>query len=125
MELTYHTRVAVGGRLEVTVPESLGGQEVTVVVRTNGHAGAAPERRSAFGRLESAATIRELGQAVFGEAGFQPLPIRIEPVYTLNDLPLHHRDPFDRILVAQAVAESLEFVSSDVAVDAYGVTRIW
>jgi len=40
-------------------------------------------------------------------------------------LPFHHRDPFDRLLVAQAAAEDLILVSADSAFDAYGVTRLW
>jgi len=40
-------------------------------------------------------------------------------------LPFHHRDPFDRMLVAQAKAEQLVLVSRDAAFDAYGVKRLW
>src|SRR5947199_386773 len=40
-------------------------------------------------------------------------------------LPFHHRDPFDRLLVAQALSESVPVVSSDAQFDAYGVTRVW
>lgn len=40
-------------------------------------------------------------------------------------LPHHHRDPFDRLLVAQALADSLPIVSVDAALDAYGVRRVW
>ena len=43
----------------------------------------------------------------------------------VESLPLHHRDPFDRLLVAQATTESVSIVSVDVALDAYGVTRLW
>jgi PIN domain nuclease of toxin-antitoxin system len=38
---------------------------------------------------------------------------------------MHHRDPFDRMLVAQALAESLSLVSGDASLDAYGVKRLW
>jgi PIN domain nuclease of toxin-antitoxin system len=41
------------------------------------------------------------------------------------DLPFHHKDPFDRLLVAQALAESIPIVSADSQLDAYGVTRLW
>jgi PIN domain nuclease of toxin-antitoxin system len=41
------------------------------------------------------------------------------------DVPFHHRDPFDRMLVAQALAESIPIVSADSQLDAYGVTRLW
>lgn len=40
-------------------------------------------------------------------------------------LPMHHRDPFDRMLIAQALEEGLGIVSADPALDAYGVERIW
>jgi PIN domain nuclease of toxin-antitoxin system len=40
-------------------------------------------------------------------------------------LPSHHRDPFDRIMVAQAIVENLPIVSADATLDRYGVTRIW
>jgi PIN domain nuclease of toxin-antitoxin system len=40
-------------------------------------------------------------------------------------LPFHHRDPFDRLLVAQALVEGIPIVSKDAALDAYGITRLW
>ena len=48
-----------------------------------------------------------------------------EHVFALAPLPLHHRDPFDRLLIAQALAEDLKLVSADSAFDAYPVERIW
>ncbi len=43
----------------------------------------------------------------------------------LSRLPHHHRDPFDRLMIAQALEEGWKVVSSDAQWDAYGVTRIW
>ncbi len=40
-------------------------------------------------------------------------------------LPFHHRDPFDRLLIAQALVEGIPIVGVDAAFDAYGVTRLW
>ncbi len=40
-------------------------------------------------------------------------------------LPMHHRDPFDRMLVAQSAEDGLTIVSADDALDSYGITRIW
>jgi PIN domain nuclease of toxin-antitoxin system len=54
------------------------------------------------------------------EAGFALLPIAVPHLLTLEQLPLHHRDPFDRLLVAQAVREELTLLSSDGAFQAYG-----
>jgi PIN domain nuclease of toxin-antitoxin system len=53
------------------------------------------------------------------------LPISIEHLALLSELPFHHRDPFDRLLVAQAIVESLAVVSADATLDAYSITRLW
>lgn len=57
--------------------------------------------------------------------GFSLLPLTLGHVTTVERLPFHHRDPFDRILIAQAQDERLAIVSADAAFDAYGVHRIW
>jgi PIN domain nuclease of toxin-antitoxin system len=43
----------------------------------------------------------------------------------LTTLPFHHRDPFDRLIIAQAIAEGIIVVSGDTVFDAYPVTRLW
>ena len=53
------------------------------------------------------------------------LPITPAHVKHLQHLEMHHRDPFDRMLIAQALAESLSLVSGDASLDAYGVKRLW
>lgn len=53
------------------------------------------------------------------------LPIETSHLLTLSTLPLHHRDPFDRLIAAQALEENLPLVSSDSALDVYGIQRIW
>jgi PIN domain nuclease of toxin-antitoxin system len=57
--------------------------------------------------------------------GLQILPIELSHIYTLDGLPNHHRDPFDRILVAQAIFEKIPLLSIDVIFDAYPINRIW
>jgi PIN domain nuclease of toxin-antitoxin system len=54
------------------------------------------------------------------EAGFDLLPIDLPHLLTLEALPLHHRDPFDRLLVAQSLRESLTLLSADRAFEVYG-----
>ena len=56
---------------------------------------------------------------------FQLLNIEPPHISILSSLPLHHRDPFDRMLIAQNIAEGLPIISADTAFDAYGVTRLW
>lgn len=63
--------------------------------------------------------------AALARTGFEVLPIAIEHATGVEGLPLHHRDPFDRLLVAQAMAEKLSIVSNDVILDAYPITRLW
>jgi PIN domain nuclease of toxin-antitoxin system len=54
-----------------------------------------------------------------------PLPISIEHCLPLAVLPYHHRDPFDRLLAAQALTEGLPILSADDVLSAYGVQRLW
>ena len=58
-------------------------------------------------------------------AGAQPLPISLEHAAAVEQLPWHHRDPFDRIIVAQAAAERAAIVSADAALEPYAVTLVW
>jgi PIN domain nuclease of toxin-antitoxin system len=53
------------------------------------------------------------------------LPIGLEHVDVQVGLPRHHGDPFDRILVAQALAEALEVISADPALKPYGIALVW
>lgn len=53
------------------------------------------------------------------------LPIRLAHAIRVASLPLHHRDPFDRILLAQAQVESLTIVTSDRQFAAYGLPVVW
>jgi PIN domain nuclease of toxin-antitoxin system len=57
--------------------------------------------------------------------GFQILPILPQHTARLIGMPFHHKDPFDRLLVAQALVESMPIVSNDTALDGYGITRLW
>jgi PIN domain nuclease of toxin-antitoxin system len=58
-------------------------------------------------------------------AGIILLPISFADTVWVMNLPLHHRDPFDRILIAQAINNSLTFVSCDAAFTAYPIQLRW
>jgi PIN domain nuclease of toxin-antitoxin system len=60
-----------------------------------------------------------------GQNDFTVLPISVRHAAFLTDLPLLHRDPFDRLIVAQAIAEAIPLISGDKALDAYEIRRIW
>ncbi len=53
------------------------------------------------------------------------LPFSLPQIAAVVTLPFHHRDPFDRLLVAQALTENLPLVSRDKTLDAYGMKRLW
>lgn len=57
--------------------------------------------------------------------GMELLPIRYEHILALERLPLHHKDPFDRLLAAQAMTESLPILSGDRKLKLYEVKLIW
>jgi PIN domain nuclease of toxin-antitoxin system len=57
--------------------------------------------------------------------GFTPLPISLDHAERAGQLPAVHKDPFDRMLVAQAQAENLHLVSNERVFDRYGVVRVW
>jgi PIN domain nuclease of toxin-antitoxin system len=57
--------------------------------------------------------------------GFDLLAIEMAHATFVETLPLHHKDPFDRMLVAQATIEKLPIISADTAFDPYGVPRLW
>ncbi|MCT7986147.1 type II toxin-antitoxin system VapC family toxin [Laspinema sp. A4] len=58
-------------------------------------------------------------------ADFDLLSINLRHLRLLSNLPFHHRDPFDRLLIAQAIQENIPILSKDIAFDAYPVQRIW
>ena len=57
--------------------------------------------------------------------GFVVLPVQATHTAQLIGMPFHHKDPFDRLLVAQAIVEQIAIVSADEQLDAYNITRIW
>ncbi len=57
--------------------------------------------------------------------GFLILPIEPRHTSLLTNLPFHHRDPFDRLMIVQAMAEGFALVSTDSAFDAYSIQRLW
>lgn len=59
------------------------------------------------------------------ENNFRILPIEPKHTAILTELPFHHRDPFDRLLIAQAKSENISLVSTDPALDAYPIKRLW
>jgi PIN domain nuclease of toxin-antitoxin system len=57
--------------------------------------------------------------------GFQPLPIQVSHAVRVYDLPRHHDDPFDRLLIAQSQIESMPLISADPEMRKYEVDLVW
>lgn len=76
--------------------------------------------KAAVGKL----TVPDTLAAEIAATGLRTLPLTAADGLAVADLPLHHRDPFDRLLVAQAVREGLTLVTADARVRAYDVSLI-
>ncbi len=76
--------------------------------------------RSSIGKLSVPDGLEE---AIL-ECGFKPLAITMEHAARVGELPLLHRDPFDRMLIAQAQIEGLELLTADAGLRAYAVTVV-
>lgn len=80
--------------------------------------------KASLGKLKLGARLDTFGRRL-EENGFAVLPVEYAHAAHVLSLPWHHRDPFDRLLVAQAALEQLALVSHDHQLDAYGINRIW
>ena len=78
-----------------------------------------------LGKLAIASEIIQNFSAYLHQARFNPLPITVGHAIRAGLLPRLHRDPFDRILIAQALEEHMILVSNEKIFDGYGVTRLW
>ena len=81
--------------------------------------------KHSLGRLTLPIPLPDLIAFPIAAQQFRLLPIKAAHLLTLDALPHHHNDPFDRLLVAQAIAEKLPIISADPALDAYGIQRLW
>ncbi len=78
-----------------------------------------------LGKLPGSDPIAADFTAVVARQGFEQLPITVEDAARAGAMPGLHRDPFDRILIAQALARNLVLLSSESLFDRYGVRRLW
>lgn len=80
--------------------------------------------KSSIGKLPLARSIVSLGRLAEAE-GMTIVPIEMEAVEKIAQLPWHHKDPFDRIIAATALTTGDMLLSADPIFDAYGVQRMW
>ena len=77
--------------------------------------------KTALGKLDAPDDLPARAE----QAGFRLLSVIADHAWQVRQLPHHHRDPFDRLLIAQAQVEGLSIVTADSSFDAYGVTVVW
>jgi PIN domain nuclease of toxin-antitoxin system len=78
-----------------------------------------------LGKLDQAMPLEQNFLAKMDEAGYNLLPIEASHALRAGRLAGDRRDPFDRILAAQALAEDIPILSMDPKLDSFGITRIW
>jgi PIN domain nuclease of toxin-antitoxin system len=81
--------------------------------------------KASVGKLDIRRPIERFFQEQLEVNGFSLLPVSLEHTAGVAGLPFHHRDPFDRLLAAQALNEQIPIVSSDPIFRKYGVKRVW
>jgi PIN domain nuclease of toxin-antitoxin system len=81
--------------------------------------------KAQLGKLTLSKPLSAILQEEQATNGFRLLPVTMDHVYALDSFPLHHRDPFDRLLIAQTHQEGLTLVTHDPKLSAYSVSLLW
>ena len=80
--------------------------------------------KSRLGKLDAGGIVGQMSSVIAGQT-FIALPVSVDHAERAGSLPGASRDPFDRMLIAQAQAENMTLVSNESGFDSYGVGRIW
>ena len=80
--------------------------------------------KSSLGKLPLSGSILSL-EAIAQAQDIGILPITVSAIHQMMQFPLHHKDPFDRLIAATALTFGLTLLSADTAFDLYGVPRVW
>jgi PIN domain nuclease of toxin-antitoxin system len=81
--------------------------------------------KSQLGKLKLKSPLREVVESQCKTNGLEVLPVDLEHVLALDALPAPHKDPFDRLLIAQANAENAILLSKDPVFEQYPVRTMW
>jgi len=109
-------------KLSANARSAIGSEENTVYVSAASAWEISTKHR--LGKLDATTLIGEMA-AMLAEQDLQPLEISVDHAERAGLLPGDHRDPFDRMLIAQSQAENLTLVSNETLFDGYGITRLW
>lgn len=110
-QLSRRARLVISGQSERILVSTASAWECAVKVPT--------------GKLPQAAPVLANFRSILHREGFHLLNISLEHVLAAGALPHFHGDPFDRMLIAQALLEGTALVSKDKEFDQYGVSRLW
>lgn len=78
-----------------------------------------------IGKLPDAALLAQDFEAIIADQGFSELAISIQHALRAGGMNIAHKDPFDRLLIAQAQAEDMVLVSNEALFDGFAVKRLW
>ena len=81
--------------------------------------------KAGLGQLQVRPDLRRYLLRQLARNEFELLPVLFEHAVAIRDLPLHHRDPFDRLLIAQSLTERLVLISHDARMKAYAIEVLW
>ncbi|MEG5139676.1 MULTISPECIES: type II toxin-antitoxin system VapC family toxin [unclassified Microcoleus] len=81
--------------------------------------------KHSIGRLNFSMPFMEFVKQQIAVNRIEILEISFDHIEVVASLPLHHRDPFDRLIIAQSMAEQIPVLSVDVIFDAYAIARLW
>ena len=81
--------------------------------------------KAGLGKLQLGAPSRAFLHKEIARNNFELLAITLDHVTLVETLPPHHKDPFDRLLIAQVMIDGLPIVSADAVFDHYGIQRLW
>lgn len=81
--------------------------------------------KSSLGKLKLRPSLERFILNELQENGIEQMPISFQHIMKVRSLPFHHRDPFDRLLIAQALIEEVPILSNDTALDLYAIKRMW
>jgi PIN domain nuclease of toxin-antitoxin system len=110
-------------RLSTVAATVLGNSETTIVVSAvSGHEIATKYR---LGKLPVSARLAENLDQIIIDNGWQPLPLSVAHAQLAGRLAGSHKDPFDRMLAAQALIEGIPLVTNDAALAGFGMRIIW
>lgn len=81
--------------------------------------------KTSLGKLELLLPFNQLFPSQLEQNAITVLPIEIQHLSKTIDLPFHHRDPFDRLIIAQSLAEQMPVITKDTAFSQYSIQLIW